>query len=324
MKSLRAFLVVLTLIQASLGILFGKEFYDNSLDRKLSLDPSTSESLLIPFNITRVPGSSGSEKVQEFITKHFKTLQSDWLIEPLQFAENSINFTNLVFTLGKNASSYLMLAAHYDSKKSPAGFIGGTDSAASCAILMYISEFLDSLETGINVGLEESFWQGSKGLKIVFFDGEEALNQWTSEDSIYGARNLASLWKRDGTIEKIEAMILLDLLGSKDHVTVPSYFEQSDMMYKKIVEIKTQNADGLPFKEELLDVSERKFVEAKGNYIEDDHTPFWQHGIPVLHLIPIPFPSYWHTIEDNFSNLDEMKIKTWAILLCEFLYDRFD
>lgn len=215
MKSLRAFLVVLTLIQASLGILFGKEFYDNSLDRKLSLDPSTSESLLIPFNITRVPGSSGSEKVQEFITKHFKTLQSDWLIEPLQFAENSINFTNLVFTLGKNASSYLMLAAHYDSKKSPAGFIGATDSAASCAILMYISEFLDSLETGINAGLEESFWQGSKGLKIVFFDGEEALNQWTSEDSIYGARNLASLWKRDGTIEKIEAMILLDLLGSK-------------------------------------------------------------------------------------------------------------
>ncbi|CUS21011.1 LAQU0S02e03708g1_1 [Lachancea quebecensis] len=324
MKSLRAALVTVALLQTSLAFLFGKEFYDKTLTQKLSLNPGTSESLLLPFNTTRVPGSVSSAKLQSFIRKHFEALQSDWLIEPMQFTENNVNFANLVFTLGRNASSYLMLAAHYDSKKSPVGFIGATDSAASCAILLYISEFVDSIQNEISVGLDELYWEESRGLKIVFFDGEEALDTWTPEDSIYGAKNLASLWEKDGTIQKIEAMVLLDLLGSKDNVTVPSYFEQSDMMYRKLADIKEQNADKLPFKQNLLNVSERKFLEAKRIFVEDDHIPFWKYGIPVLHLIPIPFPSYWHTKEDDFSNLDESKIRTWAILLCELVYDILD
>jgi glutaminyl-peptide cyclotransferase len=38
-------------------------------------------------------------------------------------------------------------------------------------------------------------------------------------------------------------------------------------------------------------------------YIEDDHVPFHQRGVPILHLIPPNFPSFWHTQNDNFESL---------------------
>lgn len=33
------------------------------------------------------------------------------------------------------------------------------------------------------------------GLMLIFFDGEEAFQEWTSTDSIYGSRHLASKWE---------------------------------------------------------------------------------------------------------------------------------
>lgn len=38
--------------------------------------------------------------------------------------------------------------------------------------------------------------------------------------------------------------------------------------------------------------------------IEDDHVPFLQRGVDVLHIIPMPFPQVWHTPEDNRDALD--------------------
>lgn len=35
------------------------------------------------------------------------------------------------------------------------------------------------------------------GLKFVFFDGEEAVERWTQDDSTYGARKLANKWQDD-------------------------------------------------------------------------------------------------------------------------------
>ena len=42
--------------------------------------------------------------------------------------------------------------------------------------------------------------------------------------------------------------------------------------------------------------------------IEDDHLPFQQRSVPVLHLITIPFPDGWHTVKDNDELLDERTI----------------
>lgn len=38
-------------------------------------------------------------------------------------------------------------------------------------------------------------------LQLVFLDGEEAIEEWTATDSIYGARELARKWHSDKLIE---------------------------------------------------------------------------------------------------------------------------
>lgn len=47
----------------------------------------------------------------------------------------------------------------------------------------------------------------------------------------------------------------------------------------------------------------------------DDHTPFWEKGLDrILHLIPTPLPSVWHTIDDNWSNLDFRYIRKLSLM----------
>lgn len=63
--------------------------------------------------------------------------------------------------------------------------------------------------------------QNDISLKFVFFDGEEAFQQWGPTDSIYGARHLAAKWEQsaypkdnaDGT-NQLHRIVSGNLLGS--------------------------------------------------------------------------------------------------------------
>lgn len=47
-----------------------------------------------------------------------------------------------------------------------------------------------------NLALIEKVLSGKNlGLMLIFFDGEEAFQEWTDSDSIYGSRHLASKWE---------------------------------------------------------------------------------------------------------------------------------
>ncbi len=41
------------------------------------------------------------------------------------------------------------------------------------------------------------------------------------------------------------------------------------------------------------------FVDSPGGSVYDDHKPFLDVGIPAVDIIQVPFPSYWHTLEDT-------------------------
>ena len=77
---------------------------------------------------------------------------------------DQVTFTNLVATQDPNKPRLLTLACHYDSKRFPEGFIGATDSAVPCAIILHVALALDQLlkqqeDTDIS-------------LQVVMFDGE--------------------------------------------------------------------------------------------------------------------------------------------------------
>ena len=123
-----------------------------------------------------------------------RTLRAGWHVELGPFAASTplgpLDFGNVVATLDPGAARHLTLACHYDSKLFPSGsapFVGATDSAVPCALLLELAQALD-------LELSRAKEQGaSVTLQLLFLDGEEALREWGPKDSLYGSRHLAQL-----------------------------------------------------------------------------------------------------------------------------------
>lgn len=164
------------------------------------LDFNSPTSYLSKLLIPRSVGSKNLTNLQLMVTEHFKNL--NWHIEKDKFDSLTPygikTFTNLIFTHDIQASRRLVLSAHLDSKfysTFPENqFIGATDSAAPCAMLLDLASaltpWLDQRYKRIVKleGGEEGREIQGETLQIVFFDGEEAFKDWTDTDSIYGAR----------------------------------------------------------------------------------------------------------------------------------------
>lgn len=82
----------------------------------------------------------------QYIIDKFERL--NWTIELDAFEDvtphkGKMLFTNIVATHNPNAERYIALACHYDSKLSDFKFIGATDSAVPCAMIIYLAQILD-------------------------------------------------------------------------------------------------------------------------------------------------------------------------------------
>ncbi|KAK9479082.1 peptidase family M28-domain-containing protein [Lipomyces japonicus] len=327
-----------------------------------ALDPASAsgngddKSFLRPLLIPRPPGSHNSTIVREFFTNHFKALPG-WTVQEDRFTSPvpgpaELNFTNLIVQFSPNVTAtrtkkqvrYLTLVAHYDSKFEPAGFIGATDSAVPCGILTYLAQALTPALTKrwqkqqqqqqqqqVNTNTTFSFIHSDEiGLQILFLDGEEAIAEWTPQDSLYGARHLAEAWDMDrmatprgrtSKIQDIDLFVLLDLLGATAP-SVPCYFGLTSWACKEMAaaEASARTAGVTKFgQQEEKQNDAPSFV--RGNhlvenvFIDDDHMPFLRRGAPVLHVIPIPFPTQWHTMNDDADHLDPDAVHDWAVIV---------
>ncbi|WFC98462.1 glutaminyl-peptide cyclotransferase [Malassezia yamatoensis] len=336
---------------ASLAVHTRREVLDQDINAILTpdaapfLDYRDPNSLLAQILIPRAPGTENSTLVREALISRLRQQKDSdgkdkWHITTHSFEANTPEgartMTNIIATRDPNAEQYLVLAAHYDSKYFPPGpmhgFIGATDSAAPCAMLIDVACALDRqldahtakmMEQRSNYSTTEASRDVS--LQLIFFDGEEAYRAWSDTDSIYGARqlavSLASSWSQPDhalarrhttgrglpvrSIQKIQCLVLLDLLGAPN-VHVPYYFENTKWMHQSLQRIESR----LLAKQSLYPDKHRKkqepiFVPLKGpTGIGDDHLPFLREGVPILHLIPSPFPAVWHGLADDASALD--------------------
>lgn len=271
---------------------------------------SVNGSLMKPLLVERVSGTEGNKDVRKFIIDHFQQL--GWHIELDEFTDNTPfgvkNFTNIIVTQNPDKPSRLVLAAHYDSMYQPDfEFIGATDSAIPCGILMHIAETLNDIlsDNGSN------YRQKEKTIQMIFFDGEEAFQQWSPTDSIYGARHLAEHWENTlvthpkkvlrNKLDQMEVMVLLDLLGVAD-TQFPNFYRSTSWLFYKLIglENRLNNQSILQKKssktgEPLISFfNPNSFLTFKGDQIGDDHVPFLIRGVNILHMIPYPFPSVWH------------------------------
>lgn len=101
--------------------------------------------------------------------------------------------------------------------------------------------------------------------------------------------------------------MLLDLLGMPDPKFY-SYFSNTEKEYSRFVE-NEQRAEAFMVKYGNSGITNRYTKgyfqsQALPSNIEDDHIPFLHRGVPILHLIPVPFPTEWHTLKDDWHAVD--------------------
>ncbi|XP_053677508.1 glutaminyl-peptide cyclotransferase-like [Anopheles nili] len=288
----------------------------------MTLLPKALENLLVE----RVVGTAGHENVKNYIVEQMRGL--GYTVDLDEFDETvpilgKLRFANIVASLNPNSNRNLVLACHYDSKYFPGQrFIGATDSSVPCAMLLAIAALLSPHIQSVRDRTDLS-------LQFIFFDGEEAFQQWNDQDSIYGARHLAARMEREDSLKKMDMLVLLDLLGMPEP-NFYSYFPETENWYLQLISAE-RRLDELGHLENYstssVSPAQKSIAYFKPHsylsHIEDDHIPFLRRGVPILHVIPSPFPDVWHKLEDNGDIVDvptvRNLIKIFSVFVAEYL-----
>lgn len=122
-------------------------------------------------------------------------------------------------------------------------------------------------------------------------------------------------------LDSISLFVLLDLLGARDP-TVPSFFPKTHWAYRHMAKIERRLRalgvlESAPRKSFFPDADKPRGDFTSG-YVADDHIPFLQRGVEVLHVIPTPFPPQWHTMKDDADHLDLPTLRDWARIVSAF------
>jgi glutaminyl-peptide cyclotransferase len=205
-----AYLSLLWLLHAVCQVAAYKQLSNNSLASIPSpgkdFDIRTGP-ILAPILTVRVSGTNGNDKVRHHFVNYFRKNLPKWELswenstQPTALQKN-IKFANLIFRRDppwakKGDVGRLVLAAHYDSKMEPKGFIGAVDSAAPCAMMIHAARSIDQALTRKWEAMQKNGQAGlgaEKGVELYLLDGEEAFKMWSDSDSIYGARLVAILY----------------------------------------------------------------------------------------------------------------------------------
>ncbi|MGD1017878.1 MAG: M28 family metallopeptidase [Verrucomicrobiia bacterium] len=175
----------------------------------------------------------------------------------------------------------IIIGSHYDTKLfTNVTFVGANDSGSSTGTLLEIARVAAD---------QPNLW-------FVFFDGEEAMVQFTDTDGLWGSKFFVDDLKNKDQVKDIKAMILLDMVGDKNlKVTVAGTIGQEVF--------EAARAAGF-----------RDYFAYGANAILDDHVPFERAGIPAVDLIDAdlirfnygkpPGPrEYWHTERDTLDKI---------------------
>ena len=235
----------------------------------------------------RWPTSPGHARAEAFLREHF---QRDQLEEDAFTADTPIgpvNMRNFIVRFPGKKDGVIVLASHYETNYwlRNINFVGANDGAATTGLLMAIADQL-RVETAHGKKLD------GYSVSLVFFDGEEAIRSWSRSDSTYGSRHLAAKWGRDGTLTRIKAFILTDMIGDKD-LDIQQETHSTGWLVDLVREAAKKFGD------------ERYFFQTE-EAVEDDHLPFVERGVPSIDLIDLdygPNNSYHHTAQDTLDKI---------------------
>jgi Zn-dependent M28 family amino/carboxypeptidase len=179
---------------------------------------------------------------------------------------------------------HFLLCSHYDTKFFDSfRFVGANDGGSSTGLLLELARVL-----------AESPVLAAK-IELVFFDGEEAVENFSDRDGIYGSRYFADELVKANQAKQFRGGILFDMIGDKSlDVTLPP-----DSPPEVAHDIFAA-ADALHCRE--------NFTYFDGGSITDDHTPLNAIHIPTIDLIDFDFPP-WHTAGDTIDKISPESLR---------------
>jgi glutaminyl-peptide cyclotransferase len=142
---------------------------------------------------------------------------------------------------------------------------------------------------------------------LLWDDGEESMRlPWYDPESLYGVRHAAEKWQNDGTLKKMKAFILEDMIGD------------ADLNVDRVME-------ATPWLEDLVhqaaaEVGYQSHFFAREISVEDDYRPFLDRGVPATDLIDFDYGYnnvFWHTPEDTVDKLSPKSLQVVGTVTLE-------
>ncbi len=190
----------------------------------------------------------------------------------------------------------ILLGAHYDTKSGIANFEGANDACSGAGALLEVARVLADAPPPPS-GVE---------IRFAFFDGEECRVSYGPRDGLHGSRHVAAQALREGWARQVAGVIILDMVGDRDwNIALPSNVTPSlaQLLFRAAEEERVRDR-----------------VSWSSKVILDDHTPFFEAGMPALNLMDFEYGSapglndYWHTPEDRMEHISAESLATSAKL----------
>jgi glutaminyl-peptide cyclotransferase len=236
-------------------------------------------------------GSDGHKKAENYILAHLKGDQVERDDFEITTLEGRFPVHNIIARYPGTKDGVIVLASHYDTNwpLRKENYLGANDGASSSALLLEIANHLRGKKReGYSVWL---LWD----------DAEESMKlPWDDRESLYGVKHLADQWQAGGTLGKIKAFLLEDMIGDAD-LNVERDVNSTEWLEDLI----GQAATGLGYQSHFF---------GRQIAVTDDHTPFLSRGVPSADLIDLDYGYnnvFHHTIQDT---LDKLSPKSLAIV----------
>jgi len=245
-------------------------------------------------------GSANHKKVEDYLLAHLRGDEVENDTFTADTPEGKFPVHNIVAKFPGTKDGIIVIASHYDTNYPlrNTSFVGANDGGSSSAVLL---EFANQLRGKKRDGY--SIW-------LVWDDAEEAIRPDTEidfmSDSLYGIRHLADKWQADGTLRKIRAFLLLDMVGDAD-LNIDHELSSAPWLEAVIYEAASR-----------LGYQSHFFGRALP--MEDDHLPFVQHGVPSADVIDFTYGYnnvFWHTTQDTVDKLSPKSLEIVGATMLE-------
>jgi glutaminyl-peptide cyclotransferase len=252
------------------------------------------------------PHPSGSQailKVQDYLLSELKsygcTVETDAFSSDTPIGR--ISMKNILVKIPGEKPGVILLGTHYDTARSARDpltgevhpmptFVGADDGGSSTALMLELARLLCPQ-------------RGKYAVWIAFFDGEEAMHDWSDTDSRYGSRQMAARLSTSGDIKKIKAFLLADIVGGRN-----ARFLREASSTPALVDLVWSTAAKLGYSAIFLN---------DATSAQDDHDSFLKRGVPSVDVIgDFLHNGYWHTPQDS---LDKISPKMLAVVGHVFL-----